>query len=113
MDGYWEQDLKPWDVMAGMLLVREAGGTVTDYQAGDQPQRRDRGQFVASNGRLHAEMLEVLQSALRRERTLTEGRLVDARPNALRSTRIHLPETSPKVRWLNEFAFDNSEKARL
>ena len=63
MDGYWEQDLKPWDVMAGMLIVREAGGTVTDYQGGDQPQRRDRGQFAASNGHLQAEMLEVLRSA--------------------------------------------------
>jgi len=63
MDGYWEQDLKPWDVMAGMLIAREAGGCVTDYQGGTDPQRRDRGQLVASNGRLHAEMLEVLRSA--------------------------------------------------
>jgi len=63
MDGYWEQDLKPWDVMAGMLIAREAGGCVTDYQGGTDPQRRDRGQFVASNGRLHAEMLEVLRTA--------------------------------------------------
>ncbi len=62
MDGYWEQDLKPWDVMAGMLIVREAGGIVTDYQGGDQPQRRDRGQFAVGNGRLHAEMLDVLRS---------------------------------------------------
>ena len=62
MDGYWEKDLKPWDAMAGMLIVREAGGMVTDYAGGSQPQRLDRGEYVASNGRLHAEMLEVLRS---------------------------------------------------
>jgi myo-inositol-1(or 4)-monophosphatase len=60
LDGYWEKDLKPWDAMAGMLMVREAGGVVTDYAGGAWPQREDRGRYVASNGRLHAEMLGVL-----------------------------------------------------
>jgi myo-inositol-1(or 4)-monophosphatase len=63
MDGYWEKDLKPWDAMAGMLIAREAGGMVTDYAGGPRPQRVDRGEYVASNGRLHAEMLEVLRTA--------------------------------------------------
>lgn len=62
LDGYWEKDLKTWDVMAGMLIAREAGGTVTDYQGDPNPQRLDRGRYVASNGKLHAEMLQVLQS---------------------------------------------------
>ncbi len=62
LDGYWEKDLKPWDVMAGMLIAREAGGTVTDYQGDSHPQRLDRGRYVASNGKLHHEMLQVLQS---------------------------------------------------
>jgi len=62
MDGYWEKDLKPWDAMAGMLIVREAGGTVTDYQGGPDPQHLDRGRYVASNGKLHPAMLAVLQS---------------------------------------------------
>ena len=62
LDGYWEKDLKPWDVMAGMLIAREAGGTVTDYAGGLDPQRLDRGRYVASNGRIHAAMLAVLQS---------------------------------------------------
>jgi myo-inositol-1(or 4)-monophosphatase len=60
LDGYWEKDLKPYDVMAGMLVVREAGGVVTDYAGGAFPQRFDRGRYVASNGRVHAEMLSVL-----------------------------------------------------
>lgn len=60
LDGYWEKDLKTWDVIAGMLIVREAGGTVTDYAGGQNPQREDRGRYVASNGVVHAEMLGVL-----------------------------------------------------
>ena len=63
LDGYWEKDLKPYDAMAGLLLVREAGGTVTDYAGGARPQREDRGRYVASNGRVHAEMLRVLGAA--------------------------------------------------
>ncbi|MDI1249974.1 MAG: inositol monophosphatase family protein [Lacunisphaera sp.] len=63
LDGYWEKDLKTWDVMAGLLIAREAGGTVTDYQGGSDPQRLERGRYVASNGRIHAVMLAVLQSA--------------------------------------------------
>src|SRR3546814_10287084 len=35
-EGFWESDLQPWDVAAGMLLVREAGGFVTDFRGGDQ-----------------------------------------------------------------------------
>ncbi|MEO6995805.1 MAG: inositol monophosphatase family protein, partial [Lacunisphaera sp.] len=62
LDGYWEKDLKPWDVMAGMLIAREAGGVVSDYQGNSIPQHLDRGCYVASNGKLHAEMLQVLQS---------------------------------------------------
>lgn len=62
LDGYWEQNLKPYDALAGMLIVREAGGTVTDYHGGANPQHGPRGRYVASNGRIHAAMLEVLQS---------------------------------------------------
>jgi myo-inositol-1(or 4)-monophosphatase len=65
LDGYWEKDLKPWDAMAGMLIAREAGGTVTDYVGGQRPQQHDRGRYVASNGRLHPAMLAVLSSAQR------------------------------------------------
>lgn len=63
LDGYWEKNLKTYDAMAGMLLVREAGGVVTDYAGGPDPQRDDRGRYVASNGRLHAAMLRVLREA--------------------------------------------------
>jgi len=58
-DGYWELKLKPWDVAAGVLIVKEAGGCVTDLEGG----RFDilSGDVVASNGRIHEEMLEVLK----------------------------------------------------
>lgn len=62
LDGFWEKNLKPYDVMAGLLIAREAGGRVTDYEGGELPQRQDRGRYVASNERLHAEMLRVLRS---------------------------------------------------
>ena len=62
LDGYWEKNLKPYDALAGMLLVREAGGTVTDYRGGPNPQLEDLGRYVASNGRLHDVMLQVLRS---------------------------------------------------
>ena len=35
MDGFWEDELEPWDTAAGLLLVREAGGFVTDYRGAD------------------------------------------------------------------------------
>ncbi len=58
LDGFWESKLKPWDLAAGVLLVEEAGGTVTGY-AGEPYDIRD-GRILASNGRIHAEMLETL-----------------------------------------------------
>lgn len=62
LDGYWEKDLKPYDVMAGLLFVREAGGVVTDYVGGTHPEHQERGRYVASNGPFHPAMLHVLQS---------------------------------------------------
>ena len=63
LDGFWEKNLKPYDALAGMLLVREAGGTVTDYEGGTNPQRDNVGRYVASNGRVHPAMLDVLRGA--------------------------------------------------
>lgn len=58
LDGYWECKLKPWDVAAGQLLVREAGGRVTGYAGEPYSVYSDR--IVASNGLVHQEMLQVL-----------------------------------------------------
>jgi myo-inositol-1(or 4)-monophosphatase len=59
LDGYWELGLSPWDVAAGRILVDEAGGRVTDLRG--QPVDIDRPRIVATNGRIHEEMLAVLK----------------------------------------------------
>lgn len=56
--GYWESGLKPWDAAAGVLIVREAGGRVTDFRGG--PVRLESGEVAASNGLVHEELLRLL-----------------------------------------------------
>ena len=58
MDGFWEFGLKPWDVAAGALLVREAGGRVTNMDG--TALSLSAGQIVATNGRLHRQLLAVI-----------------------------------------------------
>ena len=59
-DGYWEPQLSPWDVSAGALLVEEAGGRMSDFSGGTA--RLLSGQeVIASNSRIHAEMLTVVR----------------------------------------------------
>ena len=58
LDGYWECKLKPWDMAAGTLLVREAGGTVTNHEG--SPHLIYDHRILASNGAIHDEMLRVL-----------------------------------------------------
>ena len=57
-DGFWEMHLHAWDVAAGLLLIEEAGGRTSDLDGGPAPASGER--LVASNGRLHAALLEVL-----------------------------------------------------
>ena len=58
-DGYFEQNLGTWDVAAGALLVREAGGVVTDWQ-GDEHAWLHSGDIVAAPPRVHARILEII-----------------------------------------------------
>ena len=60
-DGYWEFDVKAWDVAAGVLLLREAGGTVTGPDG--SPYRWEHEAMVASNGALHGKLLHLLDLA--------------------------------------------------
>ena len=62
-DGFWESDLQPWDTAAGCLLVREAGGFVTDYRGRSQPVHHE--QVLAGNDGLHSKMHKVVANALR------------------------------------------------
>ena len=60
-DGYWERNLSPWDMAAGLLLVREAGGFVTDLDGGDAMFAK--GHIVAGNETTHPELLKLLKAA--------------------------------------------------
>lgn len=64
LDGYWELKLHPWDVAAGSLIVLEAGGTVSDF-TGFRFSIHDK-ELVASNGRIHGLMLDILNAVKRK-----------------------------------------------
>jgi myo-inositol-1(or 4)-monophosphatase len=61
LDGYWERNLKPWDMAAGMILVREAGGFVSDCDGGDEMLAK--GDIVAGNEAIQKDILRVLKEA--------------------------------------------------
>jgi len=58
-DGFWEENLKPWDTAAGMLIVAEAGGRVTDFK-GKKYGVDDR-EILATNGCIHRELMSLLE----------------------------------------------------
>ncbi len=58
-EGFWEQNLKPWDSAAGALMVVEAGGKVTTFS--DQPYTMEHAEILATNGLIHRDMLGLLE----------------------------------------------------
>ena len=77
-DGFWEFNLNPWDTAAGVLLVEEAGGKVTDFSG--SPFRIESREVVASNGLLHADLLREFQA-------IFEGRGLEELPSAVEYAR--------------------------
>jgi myo-inositol-1(or 4)-monophosphatase len=63
MDGFWEDDLDPWDAAAGMLLVKEAGGFVTDYRGGDR--MFERREYIAGSAAIHNKLQKLIAGAVR------------------------------------------------
>ena len=59
LEGFYEQDLWPWDIAAGIVIVEEAGGRVTNFLG--QPVVLETGQVLASNRALHREMIAILR----------------------------------------------------
>ena len=59
-DGFWERDLKVWDIAAGLLLVTEAGGKISEIDGADV---MDTGNILATNPELHGQVLARLQAA--------------------------------------------------
>lgn len=62
-DSFYEYSLSPWDVAAGVLLVREAGGTVTNFDGGDDAIFTK--EIVATNTKVHEEMLSLVQKYMK------------------------------------------------
>jgi myo-inositol-1(or 4)-monophosphatase len=62
-EAFWEYGLQPWDVAAGIVLVREAGGFVSDIEGDGDPY--ESGNILAANAHLHGQVRELLASALR------------------------------------------------
>jgi myo-inositol-1(or 4)-monophosphatase len=61
LDGYWERDIQPWDMAAGLIVLREAGGFVSDCDGGDDMFAK--GHIAAGNDAIHKEVLRVLKGA--------------------------------------------------
>ena len=62
-DGFWEEELEPWDIAAGLILVREAGGFVTDFRGSDAGLAK--GEVLAANDQIHSRLHKLLAGALR------------------------------------------------
>jgi myo-inositol-1(or 4)-monophosphatase len=60
-DAYWERDLKAWDIAAGVILVREAGGYATDLKGGEAPHVT--GEVIAGNETIQRELMRLLKDA--------------------------------------------------
>jgi myo-inositol-1(or 4)-monophosphatase len=59
LDGYWERNLKPWDMAAGQIMIREAGGTVSGIEGGDDPLKT--GHVICGNEFVHGELVKILK----------------------------------------------------
>ena len=62
-DGFWEDDLDLWDTAAGVLLVREAGGFITDYRGADRS--FERREYLAASSAIHSKLQKLVAGALR------------------------------------------------
>jgi len=60
-DAYWERGLSPWDFAAGVILVREAGGFVTDLE--DEERTMEAGDVIAGNAEMHRALLALIAGA--------------------------------------------------
>src|SRR5437764_12026617 len=59
LDGYWERNLSPWDIAAGQIMIREAGGTVTSIEGKDDALRT--GHVLCGNEYVHGELVKILK----------------------------------------------------
>ena len=62
-EGYWESGIKAWDIAAGIIMVREAGGWICDYEGNND--MLSRGDLVCGNDHLHKPLLKLVQDAIK------------------------------------------------
>jgi hypothetical protein len=60
LDGYWERNLQPWDIAAGQIVVREAGGTISGIEGSDDPLKT--GHVLCGNEYVHGELVKILKA---------------------------------------------------
>ncbi len=65
VDGYWEFNLRPWDIAAGALIVQEAGGLVTDFKGGED--YLTSGNILTANPKLYKEMAQTITKTIPKE----------------------------------------------
>ncbi len=65
LEGYWESSIKEWDMAAGIMLIQEAGGLVSDFQGEDQ--YFDSGNIIAGNPRIFKAISEVLRKSIQEQ----------------------------------------------
>jgi len=63
LDGFWDLGLKPWDMAAGILIVREAGGFVSDFEG--ENNFFESGEIIAGTRKIHAELLDIIRNLRR------------------------------------------------
>jgi myo-inositol-1(or 4)-monophosphatase len=88
MDGFWERDLKPWDISAGALIVAESGGRVTKMDG--TPFISRGGNVLATNQLIHEPMLDIIQSTVNRRQSTVARRpsAANSRPSTVKSKRV-------------------------
>jgi myo-inositol-1(or 4)-monophosphatase len=59
LDGYWERNLQPWDIAAGQIMIREAGGIISGMEGDDDPLKT--GHVIGGNEFVHAELVKILK----------------------------------------------------
>jgi myo-inositol-1(or 4)-monophosphatase len=59
LDGYWERNLQPWDMAAGQIMIREAGGAVSGIEGNDDPLKT--GNVICGNEYIHGELVKILK----------------------------------------------------
>lgn len=94
LDGFWEFDLKPWDLAAGLLLIRESGGIATSLQLREEC--LDTGEVVAGNPQIHGLMCKHLLACMNAQQNVQTVPSAGTPPRRKDSQRRSKPHGTPR-----------------